>query len=766
MKKNIIPFMAALMLPLGCTKIETPSSVPEGDEGILLTISASSSPVTRAELNEDNSVSFQETDALSVFCRLTEDDLVSYVNNKFSVSRLYDDGSADFQGTVASAEGLLPVMYPYQEGATIEKYNKVDKLFFNVPTVQKAVPGTFDPDAAISVGMAVVGEDSNVSVSLSNACALVKFAVPPGDYSKVTLIADGCRISGPCAANVTSEIGGITPFMSEENTVSLKGDITGGNIYLLAVVPGEATKGITVKLFDKEGNVAGEKSTVNSVTFTAGHILNIGLLPTFNPTWEGSGTKSDPYCISTSAHLKLLAQAFSLRETAKPYAGKYFLQKADINMNGEEITIGNYGDRYRDTTPSWEVPTAFNANYDGGGHTISNYRLKFIPYRLNAHYLAGLFNIVSDATISNLNLRPAKNENGNLIDGIDSSLNYYYIGLLAGEINGVCTISNCHVLSGDYTVTAYDGSSFDASETVVLGGLVGMTNAPAGKNIIFTNCTNEANLKIEKGIHKNVAGGIIGSNYGGNQYQYVDRCRNKGNITVFSDKEKAGLETFAGGIIGRISDDGDNVVFRISNCVNEGNVTAKSKAPKYACAGGIAGSHDSDGWGSVDPWVYNCLNKGDIHAECFDGMTSVTYDACAGGIFGYCYDADTKLALCVNTGRITAGGAPVIGPICGTGGTHWRCFWLVPDEFEEYAPDDFFCCYPCTGGFINGSGDNAGTPEYVRLHGKANDSESGDSLFEMTEWSREDWAAAASWTGTSDVYWNDPGHENNLDLVL
>ena len=150
---------------------------------------------------------------------------------------------------------------------------------------------------------------------------------------------------------------------------------------------------------------------------------------------------------------------FSLRETARPYAGKYFKQIKDINMGGEAITIGNYADRYQDTTPSWQVPTAFNAHYDGDGYTISNYKLKFINYRLDSHYLAGLFNIVSNATIENLNLSPAKQESGFLIDGLTSTANYYYIGFLAGEIDGECTISNCHVLPGSYTVSAYAGSS-------------------------------------------------------------------------------------------------------------------------------------------------------------------------------------------------------------------------------------------------------------------------------------------------------------------
>ena len=764
MKRHVLPFLAALALPFACTIVEEPKGINKKTEHETthLVISANSSAMTKAVLKEDRSVSFVDADVLSVFDS-------EYQNCIFTVKNLYPDGSADFEGDVSAADGPMPVMYPYQEGARIEEYGPahLPKLYFTVPSEQHAVENSFDPAAAFSIGLAEQRKDGIVGASLSNKCALVKFTMPKGSYSKVMLTVRGGTICGACYVDIKS--GGISDIFPSETvkTVTLSGEIAGYKTYYMSVIPGIAEGGIDVKIYDANGDLSGEKSTTQDVTFTKGGILNIGTLPTAetSPDWLGEGTKASPYIIANADHLKKLEKEFSTSEGALPLAGKYFKQIKDIDMGGEAISIGNIAIKEQGGK-TWDEPTSvFNANYDGGGHTISNYRLKFRTSNLTARYLAGLFNIVSDCTICNLNIQPAVQESGYLIDSIDTFSNHYYIGLLAGEIDGECTISNCHVLKGDYKITAKDkGASVESSQTVVLGGLVGFMSCGPYSVINFSNCTNEANLTIEKGRHKDVAGGIIGMNYGRGQIQYVDRCRNKGNITVISELEGTGLEVFAGGIIGRITDDDHDVVFRISNCVNEGDIYAKNLSPEYACAGGIAGSNDSDGYGLTDPWVYNCLNKGDIYAECLDGMWHIGYDACAGGIFGYCYDDDTHLALCVNVGRISAEGSPQVGPICGEEGDHLWCYWLETDEFEGYVPDSCTNCRACE--FILGTGEDDGTPESVRLNGNSSYDTTKKSLFEMTEWDKSQWASAASWTGKSDLYWDKPTHENNLDLIF
>ena len=73
----------------------------------------------------------------------------------------------------------------------------------------------------------------------------------------------------------------------------------------------------------------------------------------------GSGTKSDPYLIATEAHLRDIAAAPQL------YKGKYFLQTADIKLNGDWKPIGDAA-YYRE----------FSGRFDGNGHRITGLTIR------------------------------------------------------------------------------------------------------------------------------------------------------------------------------------------------------------------------------------------------------------------------------------------------------------------------------------------------------------------------------------------------------
>lgn len=775
MKKSIIPILAVLMLPASCARVELPAGTEEQYneriEGAVV-ISARTSADTKAVLKDGLKVAFKSTDAVSVFSG-TDD---GFHNDKFTVLNIHTDGTADFQGTLSewTEEGMV-VMYPYQKDATLEKYGptmaRQRKLYFTIPAEQTATTSSFDPEAFICTGVTESADEGGLSVTLGAVCSLVKFTMPEGNFSKVTLTTnEGESLAGKCDV---SKADGYKSINLEEThgTITLSGRIAGGKTYYMAVAPITASKGITVRLFDEEGNLAGEKSTSSEVTFTRNKILNLGTLPGQDENkWLGNGTKDSPYIISCANHLRMLSEVYSTKESAEKYAGKYFKQTKDIDMDGEPLTIGTF---MEDVNPrDFHYGSAFNATYDGGGHMIKGYKLIMVDEKPDFawRHAAGLFNIVKNGTIKNLTVLPEAGDNNvtfteqEIYDPLDS----YYIGLLAGIVVGNSSIINCS--TGKWTYKFYGRvNSYSEEMDIMIGGLVGMTAAVYGSREYrfpkISNCTNEATIMVYDGMNQISVGGILGSNMPVNEICYIDRCRNKGRITV----ESTDAQVFAGGIAGRITNKSEQETgtYRFSNCVNEGDIEAITTANEYACAGGIIGSHNSDGdWGE-DPWFHNCLNKGDIFASGGDDYVLDISSANAGGICGYCDDTDTKFALCINTGQVYAEVDPYTAPITVTEGDQCWCYWLYTDKFDEsYKPDgDYYKLFICYG-FITGNGDGGDNPEYVRTHGKTGDDKSSKTLYTETKWSEADWKAAAAWTGTSDNSWGTAYHENDLDLIF
>ena len=153
--------------------------------------------------------------------------------------------------------------------------------------------------------------------------------------------------------------------------------------------------------------------------------------------WPGSGTENDPFIISTTTELDLLAQNVN---SGNSYVGKFFKLGADIaydpnvlDANGENYTtIGIYNQHI------------FIGSFDGDGHTISGIRSSQGLFAVIHNYDECSF----DDNVKNVTLADA------VITGND------YIGGIVGE-NMYGHIKNCKVIN-----TVINGG-------IVVGGIVG-----------------------------------------------------------------------------------------------------------------------------------------------------------------------------------------------------------------------------------------------------------------------------------------------------
>lgn len=127
---------------------------------------------------------------------------------KFKVTEVKSDQTkCTLQGKVPAQyeNNRLAAIYPYQADATLEKVDKFNVpcvmkdgyfdciddenykylLTANVPTVQKAVKGSYDPEAYISIA---VMNEAGTDLNFRNACTLIKFTAPSNTGKTITSV--------------------------------------------------------------------------------------------------------------------------------------------------------------------------------------------------------------------------------------------------------------------------------------------------------------------------------------------------------------------------------------------------------------------------------------------------------------------------------------------------------------------------------------------------------------------------------------------------
>ena len=295
---------------------------------------------------------------------------------------------------------------------------------------------------------------------------------------------------------------------------------------------------------------------------------------------EGSGTKDDPYLIADAANLLWLqkqipaadrvndshADVVAGKYTAK-FAGMYFLQTQDIDLNGQEfMSIGYYFANAKRTA-------SFGGTYDGQGFAIRNGKItsQNTGHGLNVNWGHGLFGMIHGATIKNIVLDNVQVEGHGVTGAIVGRAAATADDKEKGETLNV--IENC-VVNANCTVTAKYPTSVDTAKLSAdydqasrAGGIVGMAY---GTTVRY--CVNHAAINVPGNWA--MTGGIVGS---AGYHTIVEYCVNAGKITYDLSSIKNDSENAVGGIVGFISPYSAGVVDKtlvgntvIRNCYNSG----------------------------------------------------------------------------------------------------------------------------------------------------------------------------------------------------
>lgn len=217
---------------------------------------------------------------------------------------------------------------------------------------------------------------------------------------------------------------------------------------------------------------------------------------------DGTGTKSDPYHITSVADMEYIAS--QINSGAASFNGKeYYRLENDIDLAGKEWTpIGTMANRFKGT-------------FDGKGYCISGLKINISS---SERIYTGLFGFVSGGTIQNLGVSLHK-------DGIRvQTTNSVFCGGIAGAIEGESggCIRNCYAVGVGSIESISNGQS-------IAGGIVGENSRPV------SHCYTTVNVKSNS-----MAGGISGGSLTPSEISYSFAT---GTIEVTGN-------SYAGGIMG------------------------------------------------------------------------------------------------------------------------------------------------------------------------------------------------------------------------
>ena len=219
-------------------------------------IAGSSQPITRTVLGSDGAtVTWQTNDQIGI-------GYYSAPGNKSLPFKTSSTGSnVIFWGQAADQPNPYFMMYPYQEKATITVKSNTQAIYqYNFPKEQKAIAGTFDPKANVSVG--IIPQRGKPFIAY-NVGGLLRFIIKgTSNVKQVKLLSIGQEnLAGNLKSTITfANDGKISAAKNEFTTaspvVNLKaesGNLEENKAYYIALPEQKLSQGLTLVFIMQDG---------------------------------------------------------------------------------------------------------------------------------------------------------------------------------------------------------------------------------------------------------------------------------------------------------------------------------------------------------------------------------------------------------------------------------------------------------------------------------------------------------------------------------
>ena len=672
MKKYFFTIAAAAMMFAACTVKE--EFTPSEEKDILCSVEAVAAPDVKTSLgekvNKTYPVYWADGDAIII--------------NGVASEPLQNVGAQATRASFSFTSLLSGSFLAGYPAAAFSEYTDTSATV-TLPATQSYVAGSFDPAAAVMVG---IGDASGVQ--FTSPLAFMRISVKAKDggdahgISSIKLTSvDGEPLSGVFETNFS--ILKNRPEGVGELTLSAAPALALGSDAIVAVPAQTYVHGIILKLTDEQGHIMSVRSA-DSCKMVAGRVYNTEI--TFEPT----GTQGQVGIYDEADLIAFLNEADGLVEcpnwfTESPWVDTIATGNISrwVDPNDGEVHIYNDitlskrinwstsepGERYCSVSnfaPGWVL--------NGEGHTISAdfYTPMFINVYGTIKNLKFAGTMADQRTCELTAPVACSVQNGGLIEGVDNYVNitdHYpddatgswrtrYMAGIAYKAHPGATIRNCK----NYGTLSDDGRPLGVMAGIVsisYGTIEGCTNygtfSVTGTNPVggicfwmydgqIKNCSNEADMSAT----------IPQSRFAGIAYQMmkgtIDGCTNNGTINQQIDMGTGGGMTYSGGIVAVIGprtwttsgsyasvpQDTLQGMAVIKNCINNKPITfalkgATNKASTAPALGGIVS------WINVvttdDAYVHikDCENHGTLTVS--SSVKTGSFFPGVGGIVGH-----------------------------------------------------------------------------------------------------------------------------------
>ena len=348
--------IAMLMAMASCSSSDDEvAEIKEESKLVPMTFTATqeSNVGTRTALEGGYGVDWQTSDKISVFD--------GQGNQEFTLIGDVKDGK--FSGTASSQATSFTAVYPYTEGAKLEKDGSVSGI--TLPAEQTATLYSFDPKAALM--MAVSTKDKKYNLDFKNAVSLIKLQIEFA-CKKIVLTANE-DIAGTGTLTYNNGEPSISFTSSQSKTITLKpatGEYFKAGQYVIVVPPITLTKGFSISFHASDEYCVYTRTSTQNNTFHRNKFKPFGIFKTTGNGWEW--TYNSRGIVDKSQELDM--GEFDIN--GKKY--RLIFAKSNLTKDGLATNEYDYGDYFAwgATEPWYSSATQTWKNDKPGGYTTDN----------------------------------------------------------------------------------------------------------------------------------------------------------------------------------------------------------------------------------------------------------------------------------------------------------------------------------------------------------------------------------------------------------